>query len=307
MSFPFKQGGMLYARLRWADFLLNFMTPRIFSVLTMLVWTAVAQARAESLSFVVDDDNKNILHFDGDITPTAALAIKDYLNRGIDTVIINSGGGDGAAGLEIGMAFRQHHVTLIVDQYCFSSCANYLFVGADRKILQSGAALGFHGGLTGGAAPKLLASDFPLMSPRELAAVRKMTNALYRKESRFFRRIGFNPALLKISGERTRLAAKSHTIEVWSEGRKREFSVDQQQQVRQLFAQLTAENKNYTYTISSGDESPSKFYFPQLSTLLQYGVSGVVEYHYPANSGELKAIEKKLADAKSAALELVVD
>ncbi|GGC72701.1 hypothetical protein [Undibacterium terreum] len=253
------------------------------------------------------DEDRSTLHFNGDITRTNFLAMKSYLDHGISTVIVNSGGGDGEAGLAIGKEFRKRKITLIVEKYCLSSCANYLFLGAAKKILQPGAILGFHGGLTGGSAPTLQAADYPLLSESELATVRQQLLSLYKKETVFFHSIGFNPALLRISLDRTKLPQKNHSIQIVSEGKLSQFTLDQQDKAKEFMETLKAENKSYTYDVTSGDESPSKFYFPSKATMQQYGVSGILKYQYPANKGELETMAKNLADANSAELELVGD
>ena len=63
----------------------------------------------------------------------------------IDTLVINSRGGETDAGRSIGLWVHEHGVTVVVDHICFSSCANYIFTAAPRKIIRSGAIVGWHG------------------------------------------------------------------------------------------------------------------------------------------------------------------
>ena len=63
----------------------------------------------------------------------------------IDTLVINSRGGETSAGRSIGLWVHEHDVTVVVDIVCFSSCANYIFTAAPRKIIRSGAIVGWHG------------------------------------------------------------------------------------------------------------------------------------------------------------------
>ena len=63
----------------------------------------------------------------------------------IDTLVINSRGGETDAGRSIGLWVHEHAVTVVVDHVCFSSCANYIFTAAPRKIIRSGAIVGWNG------------------------------------------------------------------------------------------------------------------------------------------------------------------
>lgn len=279
----------------------------LLSLIFLLILSSFRFSSAESTEFRLDAKNKNVLHFQGAITPATATEMTAYLDGGIDTVIVTSGGGDGAAGLSIGKTFRQRHITVIVEKYCFSSCANYLFIGAVKKRLEPGAILGFHGGLTGSNPPQLNAADYPLSSTAELNSVRQQLRMLYAEEAAFFNSIGFDPALLKRSMGLTKLATSSHTIEVEVDGGVTQFPLDQQDQARNFIAKLDAEHKSYNYRVASGDESPSKFYFPSLATMQHYGVDGILSYPYPADAQQMEVMRSNLSKIASAELELVGD
>jgi hypothetical protein len=278
-----------------------------FSTCALLSICGVGSSYADTTQFQHDSKSKNVLHFYGDITPATAKEMAAYLDEGIDTVIVTSGGGDGAAGLSIGKGFRQRHITVIVEKYCFSSCANYLFIGAVKKRLEPGAILGFHGGLTGSTPPQLNAADYPLLSTAELNSVQQQLQTLYAEETTFFNSIGFDPALFKRSMALTKLSAPSHTIEVEVDGGVTQFPFDQQDQAKHFIAKLNADHKSYNYRVNSGDESPSKFYFPSLATMRHHGVDGILSYPYPDNVQEMEAMRSSLSIIESAELELVGD
>ena len=63
----------------------------------------------------------------------------------IDTLVINSSDGESDMTRRIGLWVHEHAVTVVVDHVCFSSCANYIFTAAPRKIIRSGAIVGWHG------------------------------------------------------------------------------------------------------------------------------------------------------------------
>lgn len=112
----------------------------------VLAWSEVASASTFSLI-----KNGPLLRFDGEINQESAALINHYLQTGTSVLFVNSQGGNAKAGLQIAQEMIKHPVTVIVDQYCFSSCANYLFLSAQKKSLSPGAVLGFHGGMTGDA------------------------------------------------------------------------------------------------------------------------------------------------------------
>ena len=63
----------------------------------------------------------------------------------IDNLVINSNAGETDASRRVGLWVHEHAVTVVVDHVCFSSCANYIFTAAPRKIIRSGAIVGWHG------------------------------------------------------------------------------------------------------------------------------------------------------------------
>ena len=62
-----------------------------------------------------------------------------------ERMVITSGGGSVKAGIALGRWVREQGLTLVVEDYCLSSCANYVFTAATRRIIRPGAAVGWHG------------------------------------------------------------------------------------------------------------------------------------------------------------------
>ncbi|MDC8758831.1 hypothetical protein [Janthinobacterium fluminis] len=58
---------------------------------------------------------------------------------------VKSGGGNTEAGMLLGRFIREKNLDIQVDEICASSCANYLFPAARRKIIPAGAILALHG------------------------------------------------------------------------------------------------------------------------------------------------------------------
>jgi hypothetical protein len=231
---------------------------------------------------------RNILKFEGAITSDAYIEIKNNLDSGIRVLLIDSNGGDGIAGLAIAKEIRKRDIIVVVNRYCFSSCANYIFIGAKRKSLSPGAILGFHGGLAGGEVPKFLSQDFPLNSESELLEMRRQIRLVYRAETIFFSNIGFNPAIFEKSFDLTRPDASKRYIEIIDNKQTYRFDFSELELAKKTIDKMTQEKKDFSYTTVSDPESKNKAYFPSLKTLLKYGASGIINYSYPKNKGEVK-------------------
>jgi len=85
-------------------------------------------------------------------------------------LIVDSKGGDVEIGLLIGIQIKKKNLKIIVDGFCASSCANYIFTAGSTKEIRSGM-VGFHGNLTAS-----LLLDWKLVS-EELRKNQNMTAA----------------------------------------------------------------------------------------------------------------------------------
>lgn len=64
------------------------------------------------------------------------------------TLRIESQGGGAAAAMRLGMWILDTELDVQVDRYCYSSCANYVFLAGRNKLLGPHASLMWHGGVT---------------------------------------------------------------------------------------------------------------------------------------------------------------
>lgn len=64
------------------------------------------------------------------------------------TLLIESYGGGAAAAMRLGMWMIDNALDVQVDTYCYSSCANYVFLAGHNKWLAPHASLMWHGGTT---------------------------------------------------------------------------------------------------------------------------------------------------------------
>lgn len=63
----------------------------------------------------------------------------------IETVHIDSSGGTTSVGRKIGTWIHENDIDVIVENWCFSSCANYIFTAAKNKTLKANSVVGWHG------------------------------------------------------------------------------------------------------------------------------------------------------------------
>jgi len=120
-----------------------------------------------------------------------ALPMKDG-----SAIVVESGGGDVAAALDLAEVIAQRHLSIIVNRYCLSSCANYLFPAGKTKIVLNGGVVGFHGtpSITD---PVTFVGPQPLHEASQLLeARRRYVRDIQEREARLFFRIGVNPDLI---------------------------------------------------------------------------------------------------------------
>jgi len=86
--------------------------------------------------------------FDGDIEDSTyrdfLMAVRGKEDQ-ITAIRINSPGGITDQGMMIGEWVFDHQLDVIVEDLCFSSCANYIFAAGKNKIIEKDAIVGWHG------------------------------------------------------------------------------------------------------------------------------------------------------------------
>lgn len=89
----------------------------------------------------------NRIYYIGDISEKANNIAKRLLKKHkIDTMIIRSHGGLVSLGMDLGDLIFENKLNIQVDQYCNSSCANYIFPAGRKKYLLRNSQLIWHGG-----------------------------------------------------------------------------------------------------------------------------------------------------------------
>ncbi|NIG21300.1 hypothetical protein F3J37_21750 [Pantoea sp. Al-1710] len=128
-----------------------------------------------------------IIYYNGKITDTSYSEFLRLAKKSpINTVSINSIGGDARNALAIGDYIYKNGISVDVRSVCASACANYIFPAGKKKYLGNDSYLLWHGGINGPEreikiSGSITKSDF--FSLREIKELQK-------DDVEFYRRIG---------------------------------------------------------------------------------------------------------------------
>lgn len=146
---------------------------------------------AESETTVVLDGNKVI--YAGDIGEEANTTLFELYrkNKQINTLKIKSKGGEINVGMELAEFVYTNKLNVEVDDYCFSSCANYVFPSGMKKIIGKNAIIGFHGGAS---STEFDGNELDTLSEKErkatLAFMAEYLQHALKREALFFSMVG---------------------------------------------------------------------------------------------------------------------
>ncbi|MBX9899741.1 MAG: hypothetical protein K2Y28_03070 [Burkholderiaceae bacterium] len=235
----------------------------------------------------------SVLRFTGGIDKESEKAIVQHLRSGASTLIVNSEGGDAGSGQSIAFEIIKQEVHVIVDKYCFSACANYLFLAAKEKSLMPGAVLGFHGGIYYGKDEfKIEKGDSRLDT-----AMKKAFQKLHKTETALFKKMGINHQIIKDSADLTKVEKRPAVVTIETDGETFTYSAEQSEEIKNLLNKLQKERKIFKANIAyASEQSLNKVYFPSKETLMsKYRVKGISNYPYPSNQDEVDNIAKAIA------------
>lgn len=106
---------------------------------------AEAERLADAEPLVVERRG-DVLRLAGPISDEMLKALKHELARGgLKMLVIRSNGGYVEAGQAIGHLIHSAKLVVSVDEYCVSSCANYIFTAGSSRIIPNGAYVVWHG------------------------------------------------------------------------------------------------------------------------------------------------------------------
>lgn len=115
----------------------------------------------------------NKLYLNGNIIEGDCKRVEKLLSPNIDELVVNSQGGDVSQSICISNKIDELSSIAIVnvEGLCWSSCANYLFLGRKTRVINNGS-VGFHGNFTA-----LFNSSIPIQNLNSLAINKKLTES----------------------------------------------------------------------------------------------------------------------------------
>jgi hypothetical protein len=150
-----------------------------------LLWLCAGVAQAQSPPAATVEASGDAVVFKGRISADAVARFKALLqDSGITRLVITSAGGSVAAALDMADAVHDRQLDIEVPAACLSSCANYIFPAARRKVVGRLGAVAWHGNIT--HVLYLQQSGQANWSESEIRSARELA----RREAEFYRRIG---------------------------------------------------------------------------------------------------------------------
>lgn len=174
-----------------------FLPKKMFLFLPFL--SPICNASEDTKVYI--DGNK--IYYQGELNYEANQRLFDlykHHNENVRWISIKSVGGEVNSGLDLADFINENHLNIEVNEYCLSSCANYIFTAANEKLISNSALIGFHGGTTGMSES---VDKFILTLPEsEQESARKKLNEYgiktSKRETDFFIKINVNQAITTI-------------------------------------------------------------------------------------------------------------
>lgn len=120
-----------------------------YAFLVMLFCQFVyASPSVENGTIYINESNQ--LHFNAHInrdTFNRLVAVYDGAKKKPDTIVVTSEGGEASASIDAGFWMAEKALHLIVQEYCFSGCANYLLPAARSITMDKNVVLYWHGSM----------------------------------------------------------------------------------------------------------------------------------------------------------------
>lgn len=122
------------------------MLRKLLSVVVVAAISGCASVPSQYTRFADVKLDGDTLYYSGSIESQPVLEAIRLAGNQAKTLVIKSGGGDVEAGIEFGYWVYDKGIDVVVDELCFSSCANYILTAAKSVVVNSGAVVGWHGG-----------------------------------------------------------------------------------------------------------------------------------------------------------------
>lgn len=122
--------------------------PYVMPLLVALTVPMQFALAASSAQVFIDNGEVNYVGSVSEEANRQAFALFNSAEKKPAILSIRSKGGPTGAGMELGRWVHANGLTVKVMEFCFSSCANYVFTAAPRKVVSNFAVIGYHGGLS---------------------------------------------------------------------------------------------------------------------------------------------------------------
>jgi hypothetical protein len=273
--------------------------------LPLLALTLSLPASVSANDYSLTRSSPDTLMFRGEINDRTAAHLLWEINKGITTLVITSPGGDFVAGMELGREIHRRGIAVTVQDYCVSSCANYLFLASPRKSLKPASFLGFHGAMSAN-----LSADAEQLLGKGGGSGNVLIDYLNesaRHELAFLKDTGVQSALFKHADTQTgqTLQRKRRSTDPVLSGayviktgdRTLTFRPGEESKMAEAIAALQRDKVPFTaegdFQLVTGGNVSDIAYFPSRATLERYGVTGIERYPYPTTSASLQRIVGK--------------
>lgn len=276
-----------------------------FCKATALVLTILASFSVYAEEYEIKRLDAATVSYQGRIVKGSFQALRAQLTSETTTLRIRSSGGDGEEAMLIGNQIIDQNLGLIVDGYCMSSCANYLFLAAQKKSLLADSVLGFHGAVS-------LKNSADLREQFELGKLNKDDytgkeglKRLQILEWELLKKVGLN--LDTLSTINAQLYKKmpidpkaKRTVVLTIDGKKYTFNWDDRGQklMEKRLGKSLKKNSEVSFVINN--PYADAIYFPSQQFLQEIGVKGILDYPYPENNAALqKLLSEEFSNIKA--------
>lgn len=147
------------------------------------------------------------LIYDGELTTDGLEALKQEDDGLATTLLVRSPGGSVDVGMDFGDYVLARGFAVVVQGYCSSSCANYVFLAAPRKAILPAGVVAWHGSAHQVDFEAQLEKSIVAMklSPEDAKKARAQgeayLSAMRARQDAFYARIGVNECITRIGNE----------------------------------------------------------------------------------------------------------
>lgn len=166
------------------------------ALLSSLAASPLAQSAEEATQVYLGSGELNYMGGLNEDANKRLFALYDSLASKPTVLSIRSVGGPVGAGIALGRWVRERQLDIKVLEFCFSSCANYVFPAARQKVVSNFAVIGYHGGPSSGqyqfgeATRKMIDAMPPAQRKAFMDELDKTTKASGEQERAYLRWLG---------------------------------------------------------------------------------------------------------------------